>query len=308
MASSERLTDGGTGLHHRVVPGSSSAGVAPRLSGATLFTLLAFGISWGLWVVAAIAAGPLRELTLAAGTFGPAVAALVVLGREDGRSAVRHGMAKLVRLRGAGRATGLAAVAPVGLAAMAVGVDRALGGETVIEWPPLWAVPVVVVYVLVLGGPLGEELGWRGYLLPRLEERTGALVATLVLAAVWTVWHLPLFSISGTVQTLVPLWLFAVQIFVLSFVYTWLVHRVRHSLAPALALHTSSNVTVGLVLLQPPDAPAARPMLLALLAAAILALALARTATFRSSGASVASWVGPRAQAVDEDRTPPTAS
>jgi uncharacterized protein len=259
---------------------------APRLSGTTLFTLLAFGISWGSWGVAAMAAGPLRTVTLVAGTFGPAIAALVVLGREDGWAAARDGLRKLVRFRGAGGATVIAALLPLGLAGMAVAADRALGGSTAIEWPPWWAVPVVIAYVLVLGGPLGEELGWRGYLLPRLERRTGPLVATLALGVVWTAWHLPLFAISGTVQTLVPLWMFAVQIITVSFVYTWLAHLAPHSLVPSLVLHTSFNVTVGLVLLQPPDAPAARPMLLALVGAAFLALAVARTATFRSTMAS----------------------
>lgn len=109
----------------------------------------------------------------------------------------------------------------------------------------------------------------------------GPLWATLVTGAVWAAWHLPLFLVGGTVQTLVPAWMFAIQVVATSFVYTWLLHLAPHSLAPALAFHTSFNVTVGLVLLQPADDPATRHLLLALLGAMVLALALARTTTFR---------------------------
>jgi len=152
----------------------------------------------------------------------------------------------------------------------------------------------VRVYVLILGGPLGEELGWRGWLLPRLEEGLGALAATLLTAAAWTLWHLPLFFIAGTVQTLVPFWVFAAQIFVTSFFYTWLLHRTRHSLVPVMAFHMSFNLAVGIALVQPPGDLAVRPLLIALSTAAVLAVVLARTSTFRTSeSAEVPTTMGP---------------
>lgn len=253
-------------------------------TGLVVFAALAFGLSWSSWAIAAVAGGAVGQVAQVAGSFGPSLAALVLVRHAEGWTGARRELGRLVRLRGAGVALAVALALPVGLAAGAVAVDRALGGATSIEWPPWWALPIVVGYVLVLGGPLGEELGWRGYLLPRLERRLGPLRATLLLGVVWTAWHLPLFAIDGTVQTLLPFWVFAVQIIATSVVYTWLVHLAPHSLVPSLALHTSFNVTVGLVLLQPADAPAARPLVVALLGATVLAVALARTTTFRRAG------------------------
>lgn len=56
----------------------------------------------------------------------------------------------------------------------------------------------LVLFFLVV---LGEEVGWRGYALPRLQQRHGALVASLILELVWAVWHLPAFWVSGIFKT-----------------------------------------------------------------------------------------------------------
>ena len=57
-------------------------------------------------------------------------------------------------------------------------------------------VPIAAL-ILVLGGPLGEEIGWRGFLLPHLQQRRSPLLASLIVGAVWFVWHLPLFTGLG---------------------------------------------------------------------------------------------------------------
>jgi len=58
-------------------------------------------------------------------------------------------------------------------------------------------IPFAFVYIFLLGGPLQEEFGWRGYALEVLQQRWSALASSAVLGAVWAAWHLPLFSSRG---------------------------------------------------------------------------------------------------------------
>jgi hypothetical protein len=76
-------------------------------------------------------------------------------------------------------------------------------------------------------GPLGEELGWRGYLQPRLMERSSPVATSLVIGTVWTFWHTPLYwapagtSISGEPVTVLAVLYYLVQVTGLAFVFTW---------------------------------------------------------------------------------------
>jgi membrane protease YdiL (CAAX protease family) len=79
-------------------------------------------------------------------------------------------------------------------------------------------------------GPLGEELGWRGYALPRLLDRWPPMTAGVVLGAVWTLWHVPAFLFSGIVNSsLSNLGWYALGTVGLSLLMTWLFVRSRGS-------------------------------------------------------------------------------
>lgn len=253
-----------------------------------LFFALAFALSWTPWAMAGWwMTDPVREVAIVAGRFGPAVAALVVIGRVGGAAALAEALRRHVRLRGAWKALALAAVLPVVLASTGLALHRLLGGSAVPG--PLYPVPmlpVVVLYVLVLGGPLGEELGWRGFALPRLERRARPLAATVALWIVWAVWHLPLFLLEDSVQALVPFWLWLTQLLVVSVLLTWFARRTPWSLAPVLALHTSSNVTVGMCFIAPPGQPALLPMTLTVAVGAVVAALMVTTPTFRGHTAT----------------------
>ena len=87
-----------------------------------------------------------------------------------------------------------------------------LGGVALIyrattgAWPafgsyPAWYVVLVTwLAAMFLGGPLGEEIGWRGYALPRLQQRFGMAAGSIVLGVLWALWHWPVFFIPGLDQ------------------------------------------------------------------------------------------------------------
>ncbi len=104
-------------------------------------------------------------------------------------------------------------------------------------------------------GPM-EEFGWRGYVLDRLQERWNALVSSLILGTVWSLWHLPLFFIPDTYQYNLGVgstsfWLFIIGIVPLNVLFTWIFNNTRRSTLAAMLFHFMVNFTGELVALSP---------------------------------------------------------
>jgi uncharacterized protein len=99
----------------------------------------------------------------------------------------------------------------------------------------------VVFPVIFLLGPLGEELGWRGFALPRLQAGHSAFSATLILAVFYAGWHIPLFVTDLGDYAYVPLVIAA------SFVYTWIFNNTAGSVLLAMLLHTSQGAMADFI-------------------------------------------------------------
>lgn len=106
---------------------------------------------------------------------------------------------------------------------------------------PYVMAPLVFLQIFFIGGALGEEYGWRGYAYPKLKAMMHPLLATLILGLIWSIWHLPLFYMAGTVQSNLPLWQFMLQNTMIAFYYTWLFHRTKGSLWMMIYLHAIAN-------------------------------------------------------------------
>ena len=180
---------------------------------------------------------------------------------------------------------------PLAVMLLAASLHIALGGD-ITSAPASGHLLMTVVnlpLVLLLGGPLGEEFGWRGYALPVLQERLGWRVASLGLGLVWGAWHLPLFFIDGTAQAQIPLALFLLSVVAMSVVFVWLVNHTAGSVVAALLFHTAINFWPAVVPVLPTEtsyrAYALVVALLVLLAiTALLSSGLARGG--RTSGTS----------------------
>jgi len=135
----------------------------------------------------------------------------------------------------------------------------------------VWLVLVSFSHTLLLGGPLGEELGWRGFLLPRLLQRHGPMAASLILAVVWALWHAPIdltagFLVQGPGALLARfLWTLPVTI-----LFTWIYLRCRGALLAALFMHASLGMLSDLGFSAFPNSMIIYFLLLAIAAAAVV--------------------------------------
>ncbi|MBI9045488.1 MAG: CPBP family intramembrane metalloprotease [Anaerolineaceae bacterium] len=152
-----------------------------------IFFVLTFVFSWFPWYTG---------IAPEAMAMGPSIAAFILVLIVGGK----RGFVDLVRPFGRWRASlGLWAIdifGPAVLYLIGLGVHLLLGGEA----PPftmirseLNLIPLYLVMVVLMpwNGPVGEEFGWRGYALPKLQNKYGPLVASLAIGTIWGIWHLP---------------------------------------------------------------------------------------------------------------------
>ena len=107
--------------------------------------------------------------------------------------------------------------------------------------------PILLVAIFFGGGPLGEEIGWRGFALPRMQSCFGPLKATLLLGVLWTFWHFPEFfssaQLGGPSAGLTPFYIhlpiFLVMVTAIAIIMTWVFNHTGGSVFIAVLLHAS---------------------------------------------------------------------
>lgn len=215
------------------------------------FFFLTFALTWGLGFV--IIAGihgllpfsvpfvPLFYL----GVYAPTVAALVVGGISGGRAGLRAALAGWTRwrVRGGWYLLALGLFPVLGLVAVMLYAARA--GLEPVQWPTGGALAALLIIGLTFG-PIGEQAGWRGFALPRLQARYGPVIASLLLGAVWGVWHGILWAIPGTGQSAYPFPVFVLATVAQQVIFTWLYNKTEGSLPVLACLHYSVNTTLTL--------------------------------------------------------------
>jgi len=130
---------------------------------------------------------------------------------------------------------------------------------------PIWNL-LVLVPIMVVGGGV-EEPGWRGVLLPELTRRMSFLASTLVVGAIWYLWHLPLWLVEGTGQSTLNVWGFLPTVIALSFLFSSL-WWTTHSIGLCILFHAFFNAYPTMVR-NPPTDGIAEPALKLVLAAII---------------------------------------
>ncbi|MFC1933395.1 CPBP family intramembrane glutamic endopeptidase [Chloroflexota bacterium] len=213
------------------------------------YFVFAYVITWAIWSPLVISAQGLANIQMPAwwhffGAFGPLLSAFIVTGIVGGGTGIKELVDRILRWR-IGFKWILVAFSPGFVFLISVVTLRLIEGVWlnigqfgyVDELPQLTGLAGWVIWIVTFG--LGEETGWRGFALPRLQKRYSALVATLILSVLWIIWHWPLFFYKefymtmNTVTTLI--WLFGLV--PLSIVFTWLYNSTRGSILMVILLH-----------------------------------------------------------------------
>lgn len=236
------------------------------------FFVLAFVFTWGLQIPGVLAregllpGDPEAYLPFVMlGIFGPMVAAIVQTARAEGRGGVRRLFGRLLQWRIGPQWLAMALLLPGLLLAGGLVLMQLAGYEGSALLLPEGGRWVVIPIIAI-----AEEVGWRGYALPRLKARYGAFAGSVILGVLWTLWHIPMF-----VGMDVPLDLLPVMTLMLvggSLFYTWLVERTGGNLVIAVLAHAGAHLQNAHLTL-PADT---LPLLVATIVYAGLGLAVTR--------------------------------
>jgi hypothetical protein len=210
------------------------------------FVVITFGWTWGLlWVGTTFPLQPpwIVTVVLIASAFGPSLAGVTTMALFEGLAGLKRWLKRCLFWRVGWGWYAIAAFVPLGMMALALALYSATGGAVPSSPATGNLLLSVLIFgqILLLGGPLGEEFGWRGYALPVLTHRIGWRWASLIVGAVWAMWHLPLFFIPGMAQANMPMGLFMASSVALSVIFARLSVNTRFSVLPAIVLHWSIN-------------------------------------------------------------------
>jgi len=193
--------------------------------------------------------------------FGPMIAAYGVTGCQSGQVGIRALLKPGIQWRVKWRWFIVIWTLPALIYLVALGLHRLLGGA--LPNSPAtgrWGLAIVNFFlVMLVGGPLGEEFGWRGYALPALQRRFSAFWSSVILGIIWACWHLPLFFISGTGQHQLPFGLFLLNTIALSILFTWVYNNTSGSILMSILLHTAVNGWEWVIPIYPSAVNSLRP-------------------------------------------------
>lgn len=213
------------------------------------FFALTFALTWTSFIAAGLLFdGPAtsmtvpRNLLFLLGTVAPSIVAVALTSASEGRNGVRVLLRRLVQWRVGGRWYLFAITFMAAIKLAAALLHRAVTGE----WPRFgheaWYVMLAATFVsTAVMGQAGEEIGWRGFALPRLGARLGLGRASILLGIIWAAWHLPLFFLPGTDKTGQSFTVYLLQVTALSVAIAWLYAHTQGSLLLAMLMHAAIN-------------------------------------------------------------------
>lgn len=219
------------------------------------FLIFTFAISWITGFPTVFVPGKFEGLSYLS-NFGPALGALIVVGIVEGSDGIKRLVNSLFQWRVKFVWYLVVSLGPALTMVTAIILYYAFTGNGLAknfnDWFsafPQHLLIVVSLFIFMLVGIWGEEIGWRGFALPRLQKVYHPLLASLILGAIWAVWHLPAFFIKYSQQAQLGMTYFFLATLGYSILYSWVYNGSKESLFMIWLLHSMNNATVSYTML-----------------------------------------------------------
>lgn len=180
------------------------------------------------------------------GVFAPALVAIFLSWREKGKKAVGALLMKIMKAPNDWRWYVFAVGYLVIIKLLAAIIHRIITGQ----WPLFGHESFFIIIVaIIFSTPMqaGEEIGWRGFALPRLAKRFGLRIASVILGVTWAAWHLPFFYFQNVDKSGQSFPVYLLSVTAISVAMAWLYWRTNSSLLMTMLMHSAVNNTTGIV-------------------------------------------------------------
>jgi membrane protease YdiL (CAAX protease family) len=233
-----------------------------KLANPWIYLIATFIWTWFFWGLAILTGSNMEEgiVLLLVGVAGPMVTGILFTYLTRDKAGRRDFWVRVIDVRRIPLRWYLVVfLLPLALQLLAAATDVLFGGSGATWGEAALGVvsnplSVVFSFLFVALIPFIEELGWRGYVLDRFQERHNALVSSLVLGVAWSLWHLPMSFIPGSYQSGLGLgtpafWLFYIGIIPLSLFFTWIYNNTLRSTLAVILFHAMVNFSGELIAL-----------------------------------------------------------
>jgi len=212
-----------------------------------IFTFMWSWLFWGILII--FGQGITQEMhfpIMLLGAFGPAVGALASTYTTQEKGSLKKFIKQFLSLKFGWKAWLAIFIVPCISGIIAWIIPEFFGEDRL---PPLlpniFIFPAYIILMVFLGGGQ-EEIGWQGYIMPKLEKRYGLIIAGFILGIVWAVWHLPLWFVAGATQNYMNFFGFMLLTIGKAFFFSWVIKVSGERLFSGLAAHGVANSFVVL--------------------------------------------------------------
>jgi len=209
-----------------------------------IFLILTILISWLPWYISGNGFF----------VFGPSIAGIIIIASTKGKKGLQQITSQALHWRVNLRWWGISLFISALILLLSILINILLDGETSAftfirkEW---YLLPIFFV-MTIIGGPLAEEFGWRGFALPYLQKRINPFISSLIIGIIWGLWHLPLFFQQNTLHAQIGIQLLPIYVLGeigLSILITWIYNKANSSLlVGAIILHNADNFWASILI------------------------------------------------------------